>query len=161
MKIERGDLKMRKHTVLMALVLAFSVMVGIQLATSDVRANGIKANVDIDPDSLLLKEEGYGKWITAYIGLPEGYNVNNIDVSSVTLWVMGNPVWRVQSDIQGNKLMVKFDRVRVVTLLWSMIDHMSLHIKEKGPLELEVTGKLDDGTTFRGKDTIRVFFTQP
>jgi len=37
---------------------------------------------------------------------------------------------------------------------------MTLHIREKGPLDLEVTGKLDDGTTFRGSDTITVFFTQ-
>lgn len=152
---------MRKHKVLMTLALAFSLIILTQLVTTQVRANTIPADVNIDPDSLLLKEEGYGKWITAYIGLPKDYNVNNIDVSSVTLEVIGIPVWVSMYDIQGNKLMVKFDRAMVTSWLWSMIDHMSLHVKEKGPLELEVTGELDDGTTFRGKDTIRVFFTQP
>jgi len=156
---------MRKHTVLMALVLAFSVMILPQLVTTQVRANGIKADVDIDPDSLLLKEEGYGNWITVHIGLPEGYDVNNINMSTVTLWVLGSPVGvamkgdKLMYDLQGNKLMVKFDRAMVINLLWSMIGHMLPHVKEEATLE--VTGKLYDGTAFRGSDTIRVFFTQP
>jgi len=153
--------KMRKHVVLIVLALAFSLTILTQFVTTQVSANGIIADVDIDPDSLLLKEEGYGKWITAYIGLPEGYNVNNINVSTVTLEVMGGQVSVSRYDIQENKLMVKFDRTMVTSWLWSMIDHMSLHVKEKAPLDFVVTGKLDDGTTFRGKDTIIVFFTQP
>ena len=149
---------MRKHVVLIVLALAFSLTILTQFVTTQVSANGIKADVDIDPDSLLLKEEGYGKWITAYIGLPEGYDVNNINVSSVTLEVMGGHVSVSMHDIQENKLMVKFDRTMVINWLWSMIEHMSPHVKEE--VTLEVTGKLDDGLTFRGSDTIRVFFTE-
>jgi len=151
---------MRKHTVLTTLALAFSLIILTQFATTQVRANEITANLNIDPDSMLLTEEGFGMWITAYIGLPEGYNVNNIIVSSVTLNVLGKPFGVSMSDIKGDKLMVKFDRVMVTRWLWSMSDHMTLHIREKGPLDLEATGKLDDGTTFRGSDTITVFFTQ-
>lgn len=151
---------MRKHTVLTSLALAFSLIILTQLVTTQVSANAIPANVDIDPDSLLLTEEGYGKWITAYIGLHEDYNVSNIAVSSVTLEVMGRHFYVLMHDIQGDKLMVKFDRVMVVSWIWSMIDHMSLHLREKEPLELEVTGKLYDGTAFQGSDTIIVFFTQ-
>jgi len=160
---------MRKHTVLTTLALAFSLIILTQFATTQVRANEIKADLNIDPDSLRLTEEGFGMWMTAYIGLPEGYNVTDIIVSSVTLHVLGES-FGVSMDIKGNELMyeikgdkliVKFDRVMVTRLLWSMIDHMTLHIREKGPLDLEVTGELDDGTTFRGKDTITVFFTQP
>jgi len=159
---------MRKHTVLMALALAFSLIILTQLVTTHVRANIITADVNIDPDSLLLMKEetDHGRWMTTYIGLPEDYNVTDIIVSSVTLWVLGRPFEvamqgdRLMYDIQGNKLMVKFDRAMVTSWLWSMIDHMSLQIKEKRPLELEVTGKLYDDTTFQGKDTITVFFTQ-
>lgn len=151
---------MRKRTVLVTFALAVSLIILTQLATTHVSANGITANVDIDPDSLLLTEDGNGEWITAYIGpLPDDYNVSNIDVSSVTLDVMGYHVYVLRYDIQENKLMVKFDRAMVISLLWSMVEHMSPHVKEK--VTLEVAGILYDGTTFRGSDTIRVFFTQP
>jgi len=43
----------------------------------------ISATVDIKPDTLNLKSKG--KWITCYIELPEGYNVSDIDVSTVML----------------------------------------------------------------------------
>jgi len=153
---------LRKYTVLTALALTFSLIISTQLVTTQVRANGIRADVNIDPDSLLLKEEGNGNWITAYIGLPEGYDVENINVSSVTLNVMGKNVTVSKSDIQENKLMVKFDRVTVVSQIREqlpMMIHMTPHVKEE--VTLEVTGKLtDDTTTFQGTDTIRVFFTQ-
>ena len=41
----------------------------------------IQAVVDINPDTLNPKSEG--KWITAYIELPTGHNVSEIDVSSI------------------------------------------------------------------------------
>jgi len=153
---------LRKYTVLTALALTFSLIISTQLVTTQVRANGIRADVNIDPDSLLLKEGGNGNWITAYIGLPEGYDVENINVSTVTLNVMGKNVTVSKSDIQENKLMVKFDRVTVVSQIREqlpMMIHLTPHVKEE--VTLEVTGKLtDDTTTFQGSDTIRVFFTQ-
>lgn len=148
---------MRKLMVLTLLVLAFSLMVWTQLVTS-VSANVIAANVNIDPDALLLKEGGIGNWITAHIGLPEGYDIGNVNVSSVTLEVMGAHVPVSMHEIQGNTLMVKFDRAYVISLLWPMIGHMSPHIKQE--VTLEVVGTLFNGNAFRGSDIIRVFFTQ-
>ena len=46
-------------------------------------AGPITATVDIDPDTLNLKSKG--KWITAYIELPSGYDVADIDVATVML----------------------------------------------------------------------------
>ena len=43
----------------------------------------IEAEVNIDPDTLNVKSKG--KWITAYIELPEGYDVNDIDINTVKL----------------------------------------------------------------------------
>ena len=43
----------------------------------------ISATVDIDPDTLNLKSKG--KWVTAYIELPDGYDVADIDASTVLL----------------------------------------------------------------------------
>ena len=149
---------MRKLMVLMTLALAFSLIVWTQFVAPSARANVIPADVDIDPDSLVLKEGGHGKWITVYIELPEGYDVNNINVSSVTLVVMGVHVSVSWYGIQEDELIVKFDRAFVVSVLLSMSEHMTPHVKQK--VTLEVIGTLYDGTVFRGSDTIRVFSTQ-
>lgn len=149
---------MRKHTVLTALALTFSLIVGIQLVITQVKANVIPANVDIRPNSLLLKEGGYGKWITAHIWFSEeDYDVNNIDISSVTLEVMGGHVPVSRYNIKGNVLMVKFDRAMVIDFLWPMIQHMAPHVKHEVPLK--VMGNLYDHNTFEGIDTIQVFYT--
>ena len=150
---------MRKHMVLTVLALMFSLITGFQLVATQVRANSLTADVDIDPDSLLLKDEerGYGKWITAYIGLPDGYDVNNISVSSVTLEVIGGHVSVSRYDVQGNILMVKFDRAIVISFLWPMIEHMSPRVKHE--VTLTVTGNLCDGDAFEGSDSIKVFYT--
>ena len=41
------------------------------------------ASLRVNPNTLNLKSKG--KWITAYIELPEGYSVENIDLSTVLL----------------------------------------------------------------------------
>ena len=43
----------------------------------------IVATVDFDPDTLNLGSGG--EWVTAYIELPDGYDVAGIDASSVLL----------------------------------------------------------------------------
>lgn len=79
---------MRRHTALAALALMLSLAIGIQLVTTQVMANVITADLDIDPDTLNLKSDG--KFVTAYIELPEGYNVADIVLETVCL--EGNPV---------------------------------------------------------------------
>ncbi len=138
-------------------IMVVSLIISIPFITTQVRAYAITADVNIDPDSLLLKEAGYGNWITVYIGLPEGYDVNNINVSSVVLEVMGYNVFVSKYDVQGDVLMVKFDRGEVINLLWSMIEHMSPHVKQE--VTLTVTGNLYNGDSFEGSDTIKVFYT--
>ena len=50
----------------------------------------IPATIDIDPDTLTLKKKD--RWITAYIELPSGYNVEDIDMSTVRLIVENDNV---------------------------------------------------------------------
>lgn len=157
LKVEKVS-KMRKNMVLLAFSLALSLIVVTQLATTQVRANQLVAPVNIDPDALLLKEDGNGKWITAYIEAPEGYTVQDISVSSVTLWVLEHDVEWSTYVIQENILLVKFDRALVISWLWSMIEHMTPHVKQD--VTLEVTGNLNDGNVFRGTDTIKVFINE-
>lgn len=100
----------------------------------------IEATIDIDPNTLNLRSKG--KWISACIELPEGYEVEDIDVSTILL----NAVVPTESSkVGGKKLMVKFDRSEVIALL-----------PQLGEAELIITGTLFNGTKFEGSDTIRV-----
>jgi len=107
----------------------------------------ISATMDINPDTLNLKSKG--KWITCYIELPEGYNVFDIDVSTI----MSNDTTPMDSYAPAEMgdydedgildLMVKFDRQEVIALL------------SAGEATLAITGEVD-GTPFEGSDSIRV-----
>jgi hypothetical protein len=77
------------------------------------KAPAVTASIDIDPDTLNLRSKG--KWVTAYIELPEGYNVNDINVSSVMLndtipaQLRPTAISNYDNDTISD-LMVKFDR---------------------------------------------------
>ena len=109
----------------------------------------IPATIDIDPDTLNLKSKG--KWITAYIELPSGYSVENIDVSTVRLIVDSDnvpaesrPTGIGDHDNDGiADLMVKFSRSAVQAII------------NVGEVELTFIGEVD-GIPFEGGDNIRV-----
>jgi hypothetical protein len=108
----------------------------------------IEATIDIDPDTLNLKNKG--NWVTAYIELPAGYNVADVDVS--TLWLNDSVKAELKPASIGDEdndgiidLMAKFDRAAVEDLL---------EVSEK--VEITVSGSLISGTQFVGIDIIRV-----
>lgn len=106
----------------------------------NIRKSPISATIDIDPDTLILKSKG--QWITCYITLNEPYDVKDIDISTILFEDTIPAQW---GDIQGDILMVKFDRSDVEDLL------------PVGTYNLNVTGELIDGTSFEGNsDEIRV-----
>ena len=112
------------------------------MAFKDITVTGclyeIPATVNVDPDTLNLKSKG--NWVTAYIALPAGYSVNDIDLSSVRL----NGVAASWGEVQGTVLMVKFDRQTLGSRL------------APGSVQLTVAGTLTNGQPFTGSDTIRV-----
>jgi len=115
----------------------------------------IEGVIDIDPDTLNRKSKG--RWITAYIELLEGYDVDQINASTVAIVAIDEtdivlPIYAELSPTEIGDydddgipdLMVKFDRkavIQVVTL---------------GDRTIKITGSFYDGTEFEGSDTIRV-----
>jgi len=101
------------------------------------------ATIDIDPDTLNLRSKG--RWITAYIDLPEGYSVEDIDIETIALHYGNKQISAEWGKIQEDVLMVKFDRCSVVAM-FGQVDEV----------ELTVKGELQNGIQFGDSDTIRV-----
>lgn len=109
----------------------------------------VPATIDIKPDTLNLKSKG--RWVTAYIELPNGYNVSDIDVSTVLLQE-GNISAEITpteiSDYDNDgiaDLMVKFNRAAVQSA-----------VVPGNAVNLTVSGFLKDGIPFKGVDTVRI-----
>jgi LysM repeat protein len=123
----------------------------VTISTSSFRT--VATTVDIDPDT--VNPGSQGKFVTAYIELPEGYDVADIDVWTVTLEVVGvdssvpatpSPTAVGDEDEDGiPDRMVKFSREAVVALLDGLT----------GDITFRVRGKVL-GSTFQGAETIRV-----
>lgn len=108
----------------------------------------VVSKINIDPDTINLKSKG--KYITCYIELPLGLNVDNIDVNSIyfnnIVKAEDTPTDIVDNDGNGiMELMVKFRRSGVIELL-----------EPSSNLTVSVTGKLINGTVFVGNDNIKV-----
>jgi len=119
----------------------------------------ISATVDIDPDTLNLVSKG--KWITCYIELPEGYDVNDIDVSTIllndTITAEMHPAGIGDEDDDGiPDLMVKFDRAEVTSYIIANVNMTKLYEEKFMTITLTITGNLNDDTPFKGSDTIRI-----
>ena len=124
----------------------------------------IPATVTIEPETLNL--DSNGQWVTAYIELPEGYNVEDINVNTTCLdtvpavndtqygFVTEPGSYLMDHDGDGiMERMVKFDRAAVIVYL-EEIDYADDTGKHK-LIELSVTGEVA-GAPFEGSDTIRV-----
>jgi hypothetical protein len=118
----------------------------------------IPATIDIDPDT--LNKKSHGLWVTAYITLPEGYDVADIDVATIAITQLQgqscSPGYSQMADLSftpqiGDQdedgmadLTVKFDRQILLPNL--CLDDVAVTIE----------GDLTTGVRFSGSDTIRI-----
>ncbi len=114
----------------------------------------IAATLDLNPESLNLASKADKSAFTAHIELPAGYDVSQIDTSTVYLTINGHRV-RAQAtpksigdyDADGvPDLMVKFDRQSVIDAIGGA----------KGNVAVAVDGSLANALRFTGGDTLRV-----
>lgn len=107
--------------------------------------------IDFDPDVLNLKSEG--NFVTVYIELPEGFDLNQIDISSIMLNDLVPALTKPTEigDYDSDRildLMVKFERNKVQAIL---------NPGEK--VSITITGRVfhnGNYLDFRGSDIIRV-----
>ena len=100
--------------------------------------------LDIDPDTLNLKSNG--RWITAYITLPEGMEASDIEFDTISLGDGTFEVGGEYGEFDSNECKAKFDRSELEDQIGAPNE----------ALELTLTGELSDGTPLTGSDTIRV-----
>jgi len=156
-------------TIFLSIVLGLGLVYAIAHEHSSTSTNQIPVNlkiklavlnavVEIEPETLNLQSKG--RWITSRIELPIGYNLSDIDVSTIelnlTIPAEAKPIAIGDYDSDGIlDLMVKFNRTTVIDYILSIIETPTL----PRTLALTLTGKLSNGTPFEGTDTIRVIST--
>lgn len=107
----------------------------------------VAVEVSISPRFINLKSNG--KWILAFVGLPEGYKAKNVEISTVVM--NGTIPVEGKAMIIGKRwLLVRFDGDEVISLIMSSTYSESKFIT----VTLTITGKLRDGTMFQGSDKV-------
>jgi hypothetical protein len=122
---------------------------GVKTASFTVVAPKPKTvTVKITPQSLNMKSNG--RYVMAHIELPEGYNAEDVDASTIRLDGVVAPE-EVQVGEEG-QLVVKFSRNAVKSYIQSTIGSTGSKFTD---INLTVTGEIA-GNAFESSDTIRV-----
>jgi parallel beta-helix repeat protein/predicted outer membrane repeat protein len=103
----------------------------------------IPATIRVTPRTLNLTSNG--NWISCDISLPDTYEIGDVVVGSIGLNVHVKPERSEINEIQ-QKLLVKFSRSETQDVLGDAEDSALLTVR----------GKLQDGTDFKGHDTIKI-----
>lgn len=110
-------------------------------------ATTLSADVTMEPKTINLKSQG--RWVTAFIELPLGYDVNDIDVSSILLEgiIPADEHHTTVGDHDGDgtpDLMVKFSKSALEDILLL------------GNNTVIISGELTTGERFEGEITIEI-----
>jgi hypothetical protein len=108
----------------------------------------VEAAIKIAPRKLNI--ESNGKWIKCKISPPEGYSIQDIDLNAILALEEWITPFSSKVKAKRNVLVVRFDRLAVQDFIKGM------DLEYPAQVELNVTGRLIDGTPFEGSDTIKV-----
>ena len=159
----RSSLDLRKS--LLVTVDAEAIPHDVSDGYFDNRLQVVMATVDIDRDTLNLRSER--KRITAYIQLPEGYDPEDIDATTILLNGTISPVLDPKYDFVTNsseylvdhdgdgilERMVKFNRAEVIGFIETMdFDNETVRFRE---VTLTISGTVSGGA-FEGSGTVRL-----
>jgi len=111
----------------------------------------LMANIDFYPQTLNL--QSIGKWITAHIELPEGYSIDDINVSSMLL----NST--VSTDLEAPILVGDYDGDGIIELMVTfnrtlIVECIAAENVEYSNVTLILSGKLWNETAFEGSCTL-------
>jgi hypothetical protein len=115
----------------------------------------IPATVDIKPEAYNMRRRA--NQVTAFIELPEGYNVKDINISTLLLAGVFTALPKPMKIGDYNKdgildIMIKFK----VATAHDSVDMTQLIERRFFNVTVKVTGRLDDGTLFQGSDTVKI-----
>ena len=118
----------------------------------------IQATIDVKPNTLNVKSKG--RWIKVYIELPDGYDIQDINIETVFLndSIQAETSYVRYGDYDEDgipDLKLKFNRSEVIDLL-EEDDQAECH-RDKKEVEIFISGKMIDGISiFEGCDLIKV-----
>jgi len=114
--------------------------------------------VDIDPDTLNLKS--HGRWITAYITLPDGFDVNDIDTSTIAITGLKGgtcaPDYTQLPDTSFTPVVGDRDEDLILDLTVKFDRQLLLANICLDDVDITIEGDLITGEHFVGADSIRV-----
>ena len=115
----------------------------IDMGAYERSSTSISVEVGISPDTINLKSQG--KYITVILTFSEGANVADVDVGSILLEDLVQPLEWVWFDEAENMLMVRFNRGDVQAVL-----------SVGNNVDVKITGSFNDGTPFEGTGVVTV-----
>ncbi len=140
----------RKIFASIILLSVLATLMFVQVFGQDANESSVSATIYIKPNMLNLKSKG--RWITVKIQLPEGYLLENINITTLMLNDTIPMAW-VRIDQNRNVMVAKFRRSDIVSLVRSTD---ILNGVKAGNATLVLSGRLTNGTSFEGSNTIRV-----
>jgi len=148
----------------MVLGLISMLLIGLQLSASPTTALAIEAEqVKFEPK--LFDLENPETIVTVHVKFPEPYERNTTDVDPSTVRLEGSiPPLNTSTTVAPPEFIAEFDGDMVATILWGKIYHMGITTPKPWvptKVELEISGKLFDGTEWHGIGKIKIFIPIP
>ena len=123
-----------------------------------ITVEALSATINFHPGTLNLLSKG--KWVACCIELPEGYDVSDIDASTIMLDEMVSAESE-PATVTPRFMRVRFSRAEVTSYIFANVDMTELSEERFMTVTLTVTGYLNDGTPFRGDDAVRILLPMP